>query len=66
MKNYDWIFEIFGRLLEEGKIYEDSSWTFDSLCRVLGVGPASFGRYVFEQVGLSGDEILRIYRQTGG
>ena len=59
------MFERFGRLLEEDKVYLDLSCTFEDICGILGADSASFGRYVMEQVGMTGDEVLEVYRSGG-
>lgn len=64
MKSIEEIYEEFGRLLEEKKVHKDKSCDFVSVCRMLDTDPEEFGKYVFSQVGMSGDEVLDLYRRT--
>ena len=64
MESFEEIYEKFGRMLEEEKPYSDPSCTFGSVCRRLGADPAAFGEYVFSQGGMTGDEVMEIYRKS--
>lgn len=61
MDNFKEIFERFGEMLENGELDIGGSCTFDSVCSILKVDPQLFGKYVFGQVGLTGDDILKVY-----
>lgn len=64
MENFDEIYERFGRLLEDDRPYADPACTFEGICRSLGADPAAFGEYVFSQVGMTGEEVLEVYRKS--
>ena len=65
MENFKEEFELFGKLLEEQEVYLDPACTFGTICDRMGVPEDKFGEYVFANVGLTGDQVLEVYRKTG-
>ena len=65
MENFKEEFELFGKLLEEQEVYLDPACTFSTICDRMGVQEDKFGEYVFANVGLTGDQVLEVYRKTG-
>lgn len=63
MKNFHEKFEVFGALLEEHP-EKYACMSFVDICRTIGADPAAFGRYVYSQVGMTGEEVLELYRKT--
>ena len=59
MENY---LEVFVLLMEEEKVYIDPFLTFDSICGWIGIGKQDLDRYLEEQFGCGGTDILKAYR----
>ncbi|MDE7126587.1 MAG: hypothetical protein K2O58_01640 [Bacteroidales bacterium] len=57
-------FERFARAMEDGKIYMDGSLSFRDICGRLEVAPDTLESCLDENFGLSGEEILGIYRRN--
>ena len=57
-------FEEFGKILEDMGTAADNGCSFSEVCRMLDVDMEKFGEYVFSEVGLSGDEVMELYRKT--
>ncbi len=54
-------FEVFGEMLE-GDAGRYSEKSFEEICGILGVRPGAFDRFIFSQVGITGKEVLELYR----
>lgn len=54
--------EVFVLLMEDEKVYMDPFLTFDSICRWIGIGRKDMDRYLEEQFGCDGTDILKAYR----
>jgi len=63
MKTKD-AYVLFERLLDEEKVYLDSSLSFDKLCQLIGIDPDSLNKLLLDEHGLNGEEILNIYRDS--
>lgn len=57
-------FGIFALTMEEDKVYKDSSLSFSDICRRIGVAREPLEDYLHETFGLSGGEIVDIYRRS--
>ena len=51
-------------MLEDMGTAADKDCSFGEICRMLDVDMEKFGKYVFSEVGLSGDEVIGLYRKT--
>ena len=52
------------RLLNEEHVFLNTKIDFTTLCSWLGVGEQEMNAYVFQELGLSGDELLLRLRQS--
>lgn len=65
-KNMDYgeKYELLGTLLEDEKVYMNPGMTFETVCRWMGVCPKRMDEYVYSSVGMSGNEVIEIYRNS--
>ena len=52
----------FSRLLEEDKLYRDRSLRFEDLCQRIGTDPAALEEVLLRELGMTGEEILSMFR----
>lgn len=62
MDNYKEHFGLFSALLEKERIYMDPALTFGTVCKWIHADKESLDRYIMEETGYSGDDILKAYR----
>ncbi|MGM9790753.1 MAG: hypothetical protein ACI3Y9_10710 [Candidatus Cryptobacteroides sp.] len=55
---------IFGRMMTEDKLYLDRRITFRRICRWLGVSWRDLNSLVKRELGMSGPELMRKYREN--
>jgi len=63
-KNIQQSYELFCRLMNEDHIFLIPSITFPLLCSALGVSASALDRAVFDELGLSGSQLIEHYRAT--
>ncbi|MCM1176506.1 MAG: hypothetical protein NC115_03810 [Bacteroidales bacterium] len=55
-------FLIFAQAMEYDKIYEDGSLSFLDICRKLEIDPGQVELYLDENFGVTGEELVAVYR----
>ena len=58
------IYPTFAHLMDTEQVWSDPSVTFADICRRLDVSPRRFNRFLYEELGFRGEEILSVYRQS--
>lgn len=62
MKKYEEKLAVFAALLDEEKVYMDRMLGFAEICSWMGVDSEGMDRYLLEELGCTGDDILVKYR----
>ena len=62
MKMYEEKLAVFAALLDEEKVYMDRMLDFCCICSWMGVDREGMDRYLMEELGHTGDDILMKYR----
>lgn len=57
---------LFAALLEDEKVLEDATLDFGRLCLMMKVDRREMDRYLMDELGFSGEEILASYRSGSG
>ena len=57
-------FPTFAHLMDDEQIWSDPTVSFSGICRRLGISPRRFDRFLLEELGFRGEEILANYRQS--
>lgn len=65
MENLKEKFETFGALLEEHP-ERYAVMSFEAVCKILDTNPVSFDKFIYGQVGMTGEEVMELYRKTSG
>ncbi len=63
MKDIEEVYEFFGSILENREKMPAFS-SFDEVCGFLGADRMMLEEHIFSEVGLTGNEVLEIYRKT--
>ena len=62
MADLDKCYFTFWKMMEEGRVYDDRSVDFDTICRLTGALPDDLDVLLYEELGYTGEEILEAYR----
>lgn len=63
MKDIIKIYQEFERMMEEDRIYEDTTIDFCGICRELKVSPGDLDEVLLRELGFTGDALLAEYRR---
>ena len=65
MDRLEKIYEEFGVMMNEDRIYEDETVSYEDICRGLGVAPSSLDGILMRELGYTGEQLIEEYRRSG-
>lgn len=65
MDRLEKIYEEFGVMMNEDRIYEDETVSYEDICRGLGVAPSALDGILMRELGYAGEQLIEEYRRSG-
>lgn len=65
MDRLEKIYEEFGVMMNEDRIYEDETVSYEDICRGLGVDPSALDGLLLRELGYTGGQLIEEYRKSG-
>lgn len=65
MDRLEKIYEEFGVMMNEDRIYEDETVSYEDICRGLGVDPSALDGLLMRELGYTGEQLIEEYRKSG-
>lgn len=65
MDRLEKIYEEFGVMMNEDRIYEDETVSYEDICRGLGVAPSALDGILMRELGYTGEQLIEEYRRSG-